>query len=336
MFIVLFLLIFLIWAAAIAYSSNNSGALAGSSRPQGTVSSKLERTTIAISGRGLFYLFEASPLTLTMMASLGFDDLLINDPRLIALQKDYGPVDIADADRFADQAAYCGGTSELWRPLGSSSAFVGLATTRPPLDRGFTRLVRIDAQGYRELCRGEKVSLIYLSGVLQDSAGTFIPLSFFLPVLTSQLETAASCPSTTTEFEGVQLHGAESDSYWVGERLLALAEAYEWLSDVDRELLVKFKRLRQLAKTASENPLMETARPRINKALLETRDLCDQMPELLRDLEKRLKDVFAWLLLPKEFKDSHSVQDEQFDLGGLASVKETYEEIASLVDLYQP
>jgi len=60
------------------------------------------------------------------------------------------------------------------------------------------------------------------------------------------------------------------------------------------------------------------------------------MPELLRDLEKRLKDVFAWLLLPKEFKDSHSVQDEQFDLGGLASVKETYEEIASLVDLYQP
>jgi hypothetical protein len=334
----MWLLLFLIFLLflLIAAASDNSGALAGSSRSQGIMRSKLESAKIAISGEGLFYLFGASPLTLTMMASSGLGDLLINDPRLIALQKDYGPVDSVDADGFADQAAYCGGASEIWRPIGSSSAFVGLATTKPPLDNGFTRLVRIDAQGYRELCSGEKVSLMYLSGVLQDSAGTFIPLSFFLPVLTSQLESAASCPSTTTEFQRVQLHGAESDGYWVGERLLALAEAYRWLSDVDRELLVKFKRLRQLAKTASENPLMETARPRINKALLETRDLCDQMPGRLRDLEKRLKDVFDWLLLPKEFKNSHSIQDEQFDLGGLASIKETYEEVASLVDLYQP
>ena len=260
---------------------------------------------------------------------------LINDPRLIALQKEYGPVDSVDADNFADQAAYCGGTSEMWRPLGSSPAFVGLATTRPPLDQGFTRLVRIDVQGYRELCSGEEVSLMYFSGVLQDSVGTLIPLSFFLPVLTSQLETSAGCPSTTTEFQGVQLHGAESDSYWVGERLLALAEAYQWLSDVDRELTVKFKRLRKLAKTASENPLMETARPRINKALLEARDLCDQVPGLLEDLEKRLKDVFDWILLPKEFKDAGAIQDEQFDLSVLTSVKDTYEEVASLMDIYQ-
>lgn len=264
---IVLLLMLLLIVAGVAYYSNASGTPAVSSRRQDAMRSKTESVKLAFSGKGLFYLFGASPLTLAMMASSGLEDLLINDPTLIALQKDYGPVDSVDADNFADQAAYCGGASEMWRPIGSSSAFVGLATTRPPLDRGFTRLVRIDAQGHRELCSGEEVSLMYLSGVLQDSAGTFIPLSFFLPVLTFQLETAASSPSTTTEFQGVQLHGAQSDSYWVGERLLALAEAFRWLTDVDRELLIKFKRLRQLAKTASENPLMETARPRINKAL---------------------------------------------------------------------
>ena len=70
---------------------------------------------------------------------------------------------------------------------------------------------------------------------------------------------------------------------------------------------------------------MEKARPRINKALLETRDLCDQMPELLRDLEKRLKDVFDWVLLPEEFKDSSSIQEGQFAFGELTLVKERYE-----------
>jgi hypothetical protein len=332
---IILLLLLLLIVAGFVYFSNTSGTPAISPRLRNTICSKPESVEIAISGIGLSYLFAPSPLTLAMMTSSGLEDLLINDPRLIAFQKDYGPVDGADADRFAHQASYCGGTSEMLRPLGSVVAFVGLATKRPSLEHGFTRLVRIDAQGYRELCSGEGVSLIYLSGVLQDSKGTLVPLSFFLPVLTSQLETAASRPSMTTEFQGVQLHGAGSDSYWVGERLLALAEAFRWLSDIDRELLVKFKRLRQLAKTASENSLMENARPRINKALLETRDLCDQIPELLRDLEKRLKDVFDWVLLPEEFKDIHSIQEEQFDLGELMLVKDTYEEVASLVDLYQ-
>jgi hypothetical protein len=332
---VILLFLFFLIVAGFVYFSNTSGTPTISPRLQDAMRYKSESMELAISGKGLFYLFAPSPLTLTMMVSSGLDDLLINDPRLIAFQKDYGPVGGADADHFAHQAAYCGGASEMLRPLGSSVAFVGLAAKRPSLEHGFTRLVRIDAQGYRELCSGEGVSLVYLSGVLQDSNGTLVPLSFFLPVLTSQLQAAASRSTATTEFQGVRLHGAGSDSYWVGERLLALAEAFRWLSDIDRELLGKFKHLRQLAKTASENPLMENARPRINKALLETRDLCDQMPELLRDHEKRLKDVFDWILLPEEFKDAHSIQEEQFDLGELTLIKDKYEEVASLVDLYQ-
>lgn len=332
---ILLIIFLLLFTALIIYIINASNqALAEPSEPEKRGPIRGGGFDVALSGRGLFYLFAPSQLTLQMLSTSGLEDLLINDPRLIAFQKSYGPVDYSKADEFASQAAYCQGTSEMLRPLGSSTAFVGRASKRPSLEHGFLRLVRIDDQGYRELCSGEEVSLIYISGVLQDSGGTFVPLSFFLPVLSSQLGTAASSPRATTEFPGLQLHGVESDSYWVTERALTLAEDFQRLSDIDRELLTKFKRLRELAKTASENPLMEKARPRINNALLETRDMCDQMPELLRDLEKRLKDVFDWLLLPEEFKDSSSIQEGLFDVGDLTSVKERYEEVAALVDLY--
>lgn len=327
--LILFLLLITGFAIYLNASSNQAGSI---SQKKG-LSSRPEGSEVALSGEGLFCLFAPSQRTLQML-TLGLGDLVINDPRLIAFQKSYGPVEYSKASEFASQAAYCQGASEMLRPLGSATAFVGRASKRPSLEGGFLRLVRIDSQGYHELCSGEQVSLVYISGVLRDSDGALVPANFFLPVLSSQLVSAAGSPYATTEFQGLQLHGVESDSYWVIERVLALAEAFQWLSDIDQELLTKFTRLRQLAKTASENPLMEQARPRINKALLETRNLCDQMPGLLRDLEKRLKDVFDWVLLPKEFKDSSSIQEGQFDLGELTLVKERYEEVASLIDLY--
>lgn len=79
---------------------------------------------------------------------------------------------------------------------------------------------------------------------------------------------------------------------------------------------------------------MDKSRSKINKALLETRNLCDQMPDNLRDLEKRTRDVFEWVLLPEAFKGGDSINESDFDLEELRSVKEKYEEVVSLVDLY--
>lgn len=334
----------LVFIALVYFVSVISASLPGASRQQTAAIGELVAPEVAVSGRGLFYLFAPSSSSLDVVQCTGLDNVIINDPRLVAFQKSYGPVDPLDADNFANHAVYCRGTSEVVRPLGSIVAFAGRATEKPPLGTGFTRLIRLDGQGYQELCSGEEVSMIYLCGIIQDSAGDIFPASFFLSVLDSQLEASIGAPNLwgerttdcykTIEFQGLQLHPRGSDCYWVSERLIALSDALRWASDADRDLSAKFITLRQLAKSAQDNPLMDKSRSKINKALLETRNLCDQMPDNLRDLEKRTRDVFEWVLLPEAFKGGDSINESDFDLEELRSVKEKYEEVVSLVDLY--
>lgn len=337
-----FIALLFIVLAFVVFVMNASSQV--SSRQQVTATSGSFAPEIAVSGKGLFYLFAPSLVSLDVLQYTGLDNMIINDPRLVAFQKNYGPVEPLDADNFANQAVYCRGTSEVVRPLGCVTAFAGRATDRPPLGTGFTRLIRLDSQGYQELCSGEEASLIYLRGVIQDAAGDIFPGCFFLSVLDRQLEASIGAPNlwgdrttdccNTVEFQGLQLHPRGSDCYWVSERMIALSDALRWASDADRELSAKFITLRQLAKSAQSNPLMDNSRLKINKALLETRDLCDQMPDVLRDLEKRTRDVFEWVLLPEAFKGDDSIQEIAFDLEELRSVKEKYEEVVSLVDLY--
>lgn len=290
--------------------------------------------TVAISGQGLFYAFHPSSISLQCAELTGMSSLVLEHPQLTEFQIRYGPVDQVNADNFAEEARYCEDSSEVVIPLGSVTAFAGRSTDSPPLENGFWRLVRIDAEGHSDVCRREKTTPIYISGLAKDSQGNVFPAQFFLSVSNQKLELSRQNPCKTTEIGGLSIYPKESDGYWISERIVSLSESLSWALAADKELLERFITLRKLAKSAQSNPLMENSRSKINKALLEARDLKDQMPELLRELEKKATDVFDWMLLPEEFKGDSSVREIELNLDSVNIAKQKYEEVDALVNLY--
>jgi hypothetical protein len=268
----------------------------------------------AISGQGLFYAFYPSPMSLQCAELTGISSLVLEDPRLKEFQIRYGPVDQVDADNFAEEARYCQSSSETVIPIGSVTAFAGRVITPPPLENGFCRLVRIDAEGHRDVCSREETTPVYISGLAKDAKGNIFPAQFFLSVSNQKLNLSSQSVSKTIEIRGLSIHPKESDGYWVSERIESLSESLSWALSTDKEILDRFIDLRSLAKRAQSNPLMENSRSKINNALLEARDLADQMPELLRELEKKAVDVLDWMLLPEEFKGDSSVREIELTL----------------------